>query len=43
MHNQVISNLAVEIANLHVQLATEQAKNAQLQQQLSQQSENEDK
>lgn len=36
MNEQVINNLAVEIANLHIKLATEQAKNTQLQQQLAQ-------
>ena len=34
MKDQIINNLAVEIATLNVKLATAQAENAQLQQQL---------
>lgn len=41
MKDQIINNLAVEIATLNVKLATAQAENAQLQQQL-QTKENED-
>ncbi len=41
MKDQIINNLAVEIATLNVKLATAQAENAQLQQQL-QAKENED-
>ena len=35
MDNQVINNLAIEIANLHIQLAQSKAENEQLKQQLS--------
>ena len=41
MKDQIINNLAVEIATLNVKLSTAQAENAQLQQQL-QTKENED-
>ena len=41
MKDQIINNLAVEIATLNVKLATAQAENSQLQQQL-QAKENED-
>ena len=41
MKDQIINNLAVEIATLNVKLATAQVENAQLQQQL-QAKENED-
>ena len=39
MKDQIINNLAVEIATLNVKLATAQAENEQLKQQLSNQSE----
>ena len=39
MENQVVNNLAIEIANLHIQLAQAKAENEQLKQQLSNQSE----
>ena len=35
MENQVVNNLAIEIANLHIQLAQAKAENGQLKQQLS--------
>lgn len=35
MENQVVNNLAIEIANLHIQLAQVKAENTQLKQQLS--------
>ena len=35
MKDQIINNLAVEIANLHIQLAQSKAENEQLKQQLS--------
>ena len=35
MENQVVNNLAIEIANLHIQLAQAKAENEQLKQQLS--------
>ena len=35
MENQIVNNLAVDIANLHVQLAQSKAENEQLKQQLS--------
>lgn len=39
MENQVVNNLAIEIANLHIQLAQIKSENEQLKQQLSNQSE----
>lgn len=39
MENQIVNNLAIEIANLHIQLAQSKAENEQLKQQLSNQSE----